>query len=363
MLQLHAMKNDKAPAQFMRVEIFEQPQTLARLLQDAQPTIEKVAHAARHSSFAVLAARGSSDNASTYGKYLLEGIARLPTVSAAPSLFTLYRTPPKMTNALVVGVSQSGYAADVIAVLGEARKQNAVTLAITNTNESPITNAADHVVMLNAGEEKALAATKTVTGQCLAYAMLAAELAGNETLRHPLRDLPNIVSRVLSESEKSLEQNVSKWKQVDHCVVVGRGYTYGAAEEIALKLKETAFVSAESFSAADFLHGPLALVEQGYPALVLVNHDETMKMTIEFIDKLLERNANVLAFATHRAAESMRSLAGHDTLSVADIGDAPSLLANIVFIVYGQLFAMHLATMRGHDPDVSRGVSKVTVTR
>jgi glucosamine--fructose-6-phosphate aminotransferase (isomerizing) len=343
----------------MRAEIFEQPDTLARLIERAEVNLQPVAAAGRKCAFAMLAARGSSDNASTYGKYLIEGLARMPTAQAAPSLYTLYGTPPRLNNALVVGVSQSGAAADVIAVLDEGRRQGAVTLAITNTAGSPITQAAEHVLLLEAGVEQALAATKTVTGQCAAYALLAADLAGDAALKQHLRNLPQVVRQVL-QLEGEIERAARPWLDVEQAVVIGRGYTYGAAEEIALKLKETCFIGAQAYSAADFLHGPLAMIEPGYPVMVLLNHDATLDTTAQFMERVLQRGGNILCLATGQASAKLQLTDAR--LAVLDIGEMPSLLSNIAFIVAGQLFAMHLSVMRGYNPDVSRGVTKVTVT-
>jgi glucosamine--fructose-6-phosphate aminotransferase (isomerizing) len=346
----------------MRAEIYEQPETLQRLIDHAGAVLQPVAQAAGGRAFAMLAARGSSDNASTYGRYLLEGLAGLPTALAAPSLYTLYNTPPRMGNSLVIGVSQSGAAADVIAVLNEGRRQGAVTLAITNTAGSPMTEAAEHVLLLNAGLERALAATKTVTGQCTAYALLAASLAPDSTLKKDLLQLPAHIQHVL-KIEHLLARAAQSWHGIERVVVIGRGYTYGASEEIALKLKETCFIAAEAYSAADFLHGPLAMIEPGYPVIVLLNHDETLDTTLQFMQRVLQRGGNLLCLSTTPAAASARGLqTGEGALHVLEIGDMPSLLANIAFIVAGQIFAMHLSMLRGHNPDVSRGVTKVTVT-
>jgi glucosamine--fructose-6-phosphate aminotransferase (isomerizing) len=348
------------PAHLMRIEIFEQPATLARLVERAEIVLQPVAAAGRRCAFAMLAARGSSDNASTYGKYLIEGLARTPTAQASPSLYTLYGTPPRLNNALVVGVSQSGAAADVIAVLEEGRRQSAVTLAITNTAGSPMTKAAEHVLLLEAGLERALAATKTVTGQCAAYALLAADLAGDAALKQDLRNLPDVVQQVLT-LELELQRAAKLWLDAEQVVVIGRGYTYGAAGEIALKLKETCFIGAQAYSAADFLHGPLAMIEPGYPVVVLLNHDATLETTVQFMERVLQRGGNILCLATHQATARLQLTDAR--LIVLDMGEMPSLLSNIAFIVAGQLFAMHLSVMRGHNPDVSRGVTKVTVTK
>jgi glucosamine--fructose-6-phosphate aminotransferase (isomerizing) len=341
----------------MRHEIFEQPTVLSRLAESATPTLQAVAAAAQTCDFAVLAARGSSDNASTYGKYLLEGLVSLPTALAAPSLFTLYDTPPRLKRALVIGVSQSGQAADVAAVLQEARRQGAVTLAVTNTADSLLTQSADHIVLLNAGEEHALAATKTVTAQCAVYALLAALMSQRRELHSGVAALGEQLMQVLA-CEEDIQRIAREWVHESRVVVLGRGFCYGAAQETALKLKETCYIAAEPYSAADFLHGPLAVIEPGYPVLTLLNHDATLETNLELMQQVMRRGASASAFATPEAMK--RVPAGCTALPVA----SPSpVLSTIPFIVAGQLLAMHLALLRGYNPDVSRGLRKVTVTR
>jgi glucosamine--fructose-6-phosphate aminotransferase (isomerizing) len=340
----------------MHHEIEEQPAVLANLVESAASALRNAAERAQSCRFAILAARGSSDNASTYGKYLLEGLAGMPTALAAPSLFTLYHTPPRLTDALVVGVSQSGQAADVVEVLRQARLQGAVTLAITNTPNSPLTDAAEHVVLLGAGVERALAATKTVTAQCTAYAVLAALLSQNAELRSGLMQLGQTVSGVLAQ-EVQIAGLANEWLRIERAAIIGRGYCYGATQETALKLKETCFISAEPYSAADFMHGPLAMVEPDYPILALINHDASYDTSVALMRQVQMRGAHVQAFATSQAARDLP--VGTKVVSI----ECPSaLLSTVPFIVTGQLFAMHLAILRGYNPDVSRGVSKVTVT-
>ncbi|MCS6848914.1 MAG: SIS domain-containing protein [Anaerolineae bacterium] len=346
----------------MRSEIFEQPDVLGRLLERAGTALAPVARIARACPFAVLAARGSSDNASIYGKYLLEGQARIPTALAAPSLYTLYGTPPRLAGALVVGVSQSGAAADVIAVLESGRRQSAATLAITNTPGSPITRAAEHVLLLDAGVEQALAATKTVTAQCAAYAALVAGMLDHGELKRQLLGLPDYVREVLA-LEQQITELVEPFIHDERAVVIGRGYAYGAAHEIALKLKETCFIAAHAYSAADFLHGPVAMIEPGYPAIVLLNHDETLETTLQVMERILQRGGRVLCLATQPATAPLSALAGYPALTTLALGTPPGLLSPIAFIVAGQLFALHLSVRLGYNPDVSRGLTKVTVTK
>ncbi|MCS7056672.1 MAG: SIS domain-containing protein [Thermoflexales bacterium] len=356
------MTKPTVPGAHMRAEILEQPEVLQRLLEHADAALAPIARIGRACPFAVLAARGSSDNASIYGKYLLEGQAGIPAALAAPSLYTLYGTPPRLAGALVIGVSQSGAAADVIAVLEAGRRQGAVTLAITNTADAPITRAAEHVLLLKAGPEQALAATKTVTAQCAAYAMLVAHMTDHAHLKQQLAGLPDCVREVLTLEPRLAELSESLLNEA-RVVVIGRGYAYGAAHEIALKLKETCFIEAHAYSAADFLHGPVAMIEPGYAAIVLLNHDETLETTAEVIRRILHQGGQVLCLATQPAAAALSGMGNRAALTTLALGAPPSLLSPIVFIVAGQLLALHLSVRRGHNPDVSRGLTKVTVTR
>jgi len=355
------------PGMHMQREISEQPGALAGLIASARAVFDGLAQPARRCAFAMLAARGSSDNASTYGKYVLEGVCGLPTALAAPSLFTLYHTPPRLKDALVIGVSQSGAAADVIAVLDEGRKQGALTLAITNTAGSPMTRAAGHVLLLGVGPEQALAATKTVTAQCAAYALLAGAMSADHTLDAQVHALPGVVQTII-RAERQIAAMAQTYAQAQAMWVIGRGYAYSAAEEIALKLKETCFIYAEAFSAADFLHGPLATVDEGDDMLVLLSEDETLPTTIEFTHRVLTRGARVLMIASgqtvmHATVAAIVKGQFADNIRVLTLPDMPPLISNIGFIVAGQLFALHLSLAKRHNPDVSRGVTKVTVTR
>lgn len=357
------MTAEAPPGAFMRAEILEQPHTLAQLITQPPSAIAALTPKARAAQFAMLAARGSSDNASTFGKYLLESLVGIPTALAAPSLFTLYRRPPRLQGGWVIGVSQSGAAADVIAVLQEARSQGALTLAITNTEGSPITTAAEYAVLLGAGPERALAATKTVTAQCVAYALLTAAITEDAQLQRELHTVPESVRAVLAQAE-AIEAAAYRWRHVQRVVVIGRGYPYAAAQEIALKLKETCYIGAEAYSAADFLHGPLAMIEPGYPVLVLLNHDAAGSMTAEFIARVLACGGDVLCFATHQARALLEGVPpGAGQLTVIAFEVPSAVLSAVAFIVAGQWLALTLALLKGRNPDQSRSVTKVTITR
>jgi len=255
---------------FLQSEIRQQPQMLMTLLDRETESAGRIAAdlRARNIKYVIMAARGTSDNAARYGQYLFGAQNRLPVGLATPSLFSVYNEPPRLENALVIGISQSGQSPDIVAVLEEARRQGAPTLAITNDPASPLAAQSDYAIPLHAGEERAVAATKTYTAQLVALALLSCALSDDLDRLQALRRAPLAVERVLG-GEELIASAVERYRYMEACVVLGRGYNYATAFEIALKLKELNHLIAESYSSADFLHGPIAVVGSGFPALVV----------------------------------------------------------------------------------------------
>jgi glucosamine--fructose-6-phosphate aminotransferase (isomerizing) len=251
-------------------EIHEQAEILAGLL-NTIPEIRKIAAdiRKRDPKFAFIAARGTSDNAGRYANYLWGAHNHLPVALAAPSLFTFYQQPPLLRDALVVGISQSGQSPDIVAVLEEARRQGQPTLVITNEPSSPLASTADYLIDVHAGTEAAVAATKTYTAELLVIAMLSAALAEDKVAIRVLQQIPTWVSQVLKLDE-SIARMSERYRFVEHCVVLGRGFNYATAFEWSLKLKELTYTVAEPYSSADFMHGPIAIVEAGFPVLAVV---------------------------------------------------------------------------------------------
>ena len=212
--------------------------------------------------------RGTSDNVGRYAKYLLGASNSLSVGLATPSLFTIYNKAPRLDNALVLGISQSGQSPDIVAVLDEAQKQGALTVAITNDVNSPLTEKATHTVNLNAGPEKSVAATKTYSTSLLVIAMLSAALSNSQSSWDEIDRLPEAVSETLKLDQAAVDA-ATRWRFSDRCVVLGRGYNYATAFELALKLKELTYIIAEPYSPADLLHGPFAIVERDFPVLVI----------------------------------------------------------------------------------------------
>jgi glucosamine--fructose-6-phosphate aminotransferase (isomerizing) len=339
-------------------EIAEQPGVLERLLRDAAPEIEAIASEirARGVHHVVMAARGSSDNAARYAQYLFGSHNRLTVTLATPSLFTRYRTPPMMTGALVVGISQSGESPDLVAVVEEGRRQGCPTLAITNVPGSPLTAVADHAIVLHAGQERSIAATKTYTAQLAALAMLSTALAQNKEWRRELAVVPEFVSDVLRVGDEAILTAAGALKNAGHGVVLGRGFNFATAFEIALKAKELAYVAVEPYSSADFQHGPIALIDTGFAAIVVNAAGAVCEEVEDLLRTITTRGARPVVISNRPSSLAMAAAA------IALPADMPEWLSPIAAIVPGQLLAFHLSRLRGFDPDQPRGLKKVTRT-
>lgn len=343
----------------LQSEIFEQPERLAALLQNQRIAVEKVAREikARGIQFIFLAARGTSDNAGRYANYLLGGVNGIPVALATPSLFTFYHNPPRLTGALVIGISQSGQSPDIVSVLEEGRRQGCLTLAVTNMPESPLAKAADFVLDIMAGPELATAATKTYTTELMVMAMLSAALSGDEASWIELARVPAWASATL-EIAPQVEKAAQRYRYMQHCVTIGRGYNYCTAYEWALKLKELTYTVAEPYSSADFLHGPIAMVGGGFPVLSAVPGGKVYRSVVELLQQLKnELNAELVVISDQDEA---LQLAQSPFRLPAGI---PEWLTPIITILPAQLFAYHLTAVKGYDPDHPRVIHKVTETR
>jgi glucosamine--fructose-6-phosphate aminotransferase (isomerizing) len=338
-------------------EILEQPATLQRLLESERVTVERIANIIRERapSFCVVAARGTSNNAARHGKYLFGAINGMSVALATPSLFSIYGAPPDLSDAVVMGISQSGRSPDIVGVVEEGRRQGALTLAITNDARSPLAAAAEHAIDLCAGEERRVAATKTYTASLLALAMLSTALARDEERIQALTALPDLVSEVVGSASDVIDA-AERYRYAESCVVVSRGYNYATAFEIALKLKELAYVVAEPYSSADFQHGPMALVERGFPAIAVVPEGEIAVESLGFLKQLEERGAELVVISAVEAALAL----AQTPLSLPS--GMPQWLSPVVTVIPGQLFALGLTLAKGFIPDYPRGLRKVTLT-
>jgi len=340
-------------------EIHEQPDAIRRLLCSQSEAIATIAGQvrARGVDYLYLAARGTSDNAGKYAQYLFGAVNRLPMALAAPSLFSLYQQPPLLNNALVIGVSQSGRSPDIISVMDEARRQGVMSLAVTNSPVSPMADAAEFVLDISCAPEVAVAATKSYTSSLAALALLSAELAGREDMRRALERVPGWMEEVLAQ-EGEIAQQAEFYRSMDRCVVLGRGYNYATVYEWSLKLKELAGVMAEPYSSADFQHGPIAMVQGGFPVFTVAPGGRALLPLYELLQRLREDRRVSIFSITDRDEVLNLSRAG---LRLPP--GIPEWLSPLIAIIPGQLFAYHLTRHKGLDPDNPAGLSKVTRTQ
>jgi len=339
-------------------EIHEQPDVIERLLRSEKPAIQRLARLIRNRNIAhvVIAARGTSDNAGRYAQYLLGAMNGLPVGLATPSLFSIYKKPPRFGPALVLGISQSGKSPDIVAVLAEARGQGALTAVITNDPNSDLAQFGDVIINMQTGAEKAVAATKTYTAELVAIAMLSAELSQNHEFKAALNGIPQAMSEALS-MDANIAQIAPRYRYMERSVVIGRGFNYATAFELALKLKELTYIIAEPYSSADFLHGPLAMIETGFPVVLVAPTGVMLPEMSAFVETLQERHAEIITIS-----DDPQMLA-RARIPLRIPRPVPEWLSPVVAIVPGQLLAMHVAHSRDLDVDSPRGIHKVTETR
>ena len=311
----------------------------------------------RDIQYVFLAARGTSDNAGRYANYLLGALNGIPLALATPSLFTYYKRPPKLKNALVVGVSQSGQSPDIVSVLEEGRNQGCATLAITNEPKSPLAQSADYVIDIQAGLEKAVAATKTYTTELMSIAMLSAALSGNKRHWADLGKVAGWMKEALKQ-DKFVAQTAQRYRYMDQTIVLGRGFNYATAFEWALKLKELTYINAEPYSSADFAHGPIAMVDSGFPVLAVAPKGMVFDSMLRMLKRLREDFlAELVVISNDKKA---LALAQMPLLIPSDI---PEWLSPLVSILPAQLFAYYLTLAKGYNSEQPRSILKVTETR
>jgi glutamine---fructose-6-phosphate transaminase (isomerizing) len=339
-------------------EIREQPVALERTLKSELRKIERFKSLLekRRPRLIVLAARGTSDNAAQFGRYLLEIATGIPVSLAAPSIYTLYNGSVDMRESLVVAISQSGESTDTNLVLSRAREQGALTIGITNESSSTLAEIAEHVFLVRARKEKSVAATKTYTGQVLMLYLLAYALGGRLRIAD-LERVPDDASRALS-LEPFIAGLSERYRFMSKAIVVGRGLNYATAFEFSLKLMETCYVVAERFSSADFLHGPIALVEPNFPVFVYAPSGVTAESTVEMLEKLRQLKAETVVITD----ASNREAAERGSRSIKLPKRLKEVFTPIPYIIPGQLFAACLADQKGLNPDRPRSISKVTLT-
>lgn len=341
---------------YLKSEIEQQPKVIQRLLSEGMEATQTVADAIKDfdPTFVCIAARGTSDNAARYAQYLLGNALGMPVMLATPSLHTIYETPPNLSKALVIGISQSGKAEDVRTVLQDANEQGALTLAITNFDDSPMAQTAQHHLPLLAEEEFSVAATKTYTAQLTVVAMLTTLLADDNRM-DDLQTLPAIVQQTLKHTD-TIEGWADRYRYMEQFIVLGRGFNYSTAFEISLKVKELTYISSEGYSEADFRHGPIAVVNNGLPVMLVAPKGKVFSQMSDMLDKLIERKAEMLIISNDNDLLQK----GTQQLPIPTV---PEWLSPIVSVIPGQVFAMQQAIARNLEVDKPRGLSKVTITQ
>jgi len=341
----------------MRSELGEAPEVARTLIEKQRGVIDSVAEAVRPRpvEMVLIAARGTSDHAAIYAQYVFGVHNRLPVALAAPSIQSLYGVVPRLHNALVIGVSQSGQSPDVVGVIEEARRQNAPTIAVTNDPGSPLSHAAEFNIDIHAGPERAVAATKTYVAELTALAMLSTALNDDALARRQLAGVPDAIAAALG-LEEAVECAAREQAGMQRAVVLGRGFNYSTALEWSLKLKEMTYVLADAYSTADFEHGPIAMIDPGFVVHAIAAQGPTLPEIEAVLGRLREAGARLVVASN-----------APDALAYADIPlrlpDGPEWLSPLAAIIPGQLFAYHLALAKHLDTNHPRHIQKVTRTQ
>jgi glutamine---fructose-6-phosphate transaminase (isomerizing) len=348
---------DRTPGRIMYGEMAEQPAVLRRILDEGAPRIREIAEqvAARDPRFVLLTARGTSDNAALYAKYLLEILLGKPCGLTSMSTTTAYGARPDLTDCLVITVSQSGGSPDLVASTRAAREAGAVTLAVTNNSASPLAEVSEFHIDVLAGREEALPATKTYTAELLAlYLFVESMRGGSGALK--AKALPDLAESVLAR-QPEVKALAGRYRFAERMVLTSRGYGYPTAKEAALKLMETSYIPALSYSGADLLHGPLAMVDNISPVIAVVTEGKGGEALQPVLDRLRDRGADLVVIGNR--AEVERASAGF-ALPTEGI---PEELQPILEIIPLQMLAYEVTIARGQDPDAPRALAKVTETR
>jgi len=342
---------------WLEQEIREQPAALARLLERQGEHVRELAAAFHEEDirYVLIASRGTSGNAARYAQYVLGRAHRVPVMFATPSLYTIYGQPPRLDGGLVIGISQSGASPDVVSVLLEARRQGRPTLALTNDPDSPLGMAAAAVLPLEAGEERAVAATKTYLNSLGAVALLFTALGDDMVAREELGRMPALLERQIALSFETAPP-IEEYRDAVGATVVARGVNYGTGFEIALKIRELSGLLVEAYSPADLMHGPIAAIQPRWPVIVVAPTGPAQESVEELGEPLRERGARVIAVSD---AEPVLA-AAHTPLPL--VPGVPEWLSPLTAVIPGQITAMRLAEQRGLDVDNPAGLQKITLT-
>jgi glucosamine--fructose-6-phosphate aminotransferase (isomerizing) len=340
---------------FLSREIDSQPDEVARFLERNLPEMRRLGASLPTCSYALVSARGTSDHAATYARYIWGALAGLPVAPAAPSLHTLYNTPPRMDGALVVGISQSGQSPDVVSVVEEGKRQGRPTVGFTNDLDSPLAKSSDYVFKLCETPEHAIAATKTYTTQLAGVALLGAVLGKDEKRVAELQRLPATMRKVLDGVASAARAAAANEKDVTSFLTLARGINLCTADELGLKLRELLCLPTHGWSAADFRHGSIAMVVKGTPVLLVMPTGAGFADLQTLAGEVTERGAVITVISDDPSAAPM----ARSRLPLVEA--VPEWLSPLTTVLAGQLFALEMVHARGLNPDRPAGLSSKVV--
>jgi glucosamine--fructose-6-phosphate aminotransferase (isomerizing) len=342
---------------YMLQEIHEQPDILEKVAALERPTAEALwsAMKSKQIEFISIVARGTSDHAATFAKYLFEIVGGKVVSLAAPSVFTLYDSKVDLSKTLMLGISQSGESTDVVEVVKKARSMGALTAGITDVEGSTLTKVADFSLFCHAGEEKSVAATKTYTSTMAVICVLASVMFEKPEIAADLKKVADAMREVF-KLEDQIEKVVERYRYMNETIIIARGINLATSLEASLKLSETCYVLAKPFSEADFQHGPIATVNSGFPVFLYAPAGKGFKPMVEIADKLLEKGAELIIVSTEDEILKKARTPIKINASVDEI------YSPMLYILVAQLFAQYLSLSKGNNPDAPRGLNKITLT-
>lgn len=354
--QAPALSRPRRPRTVMLQEIHAAPERVEVLLaRESKPLHRALARFRdQRPPLIFVAGRGTSHHAAIFAHYLFERFLATPVAGAQLSLFTLYPAPLNVKGALAIGISQSGESPDVVRALRSVRRLGAYTLAVTNAGDSPLSKAADHTLLLHCQKERAVAATKTYVASLVAMLMIARALRADFG-EGQMESIPAAAHTALG-CEEAIMEAVPYYRYATACICLARGFNYCTAREIALKLQETCYIGAAGMSAADFLHGPIAMLSETTPLVTFASEGPTYRSMLDFVAKMRKQDADILTFSNREEIARMSTMGIHCPFKLRE-GLSP-----IPFAILGQLLACHLALTRGNNPDAPRRLHKVTRT-
>lgn len=342
---------------YMLQEIHDQPAILDKLCDEEYGNVQALWEAMKRQGIEHISitARGTSDNAATFGKYLLEIVGGVVVSNVAPSVFTLYDAKIDLSKWLLLGISQSGESTDVVDVVKRARGTGALTVGITNGRKSKLARATDYTLFCHAGGEKSVAATKTYVATLGVIYLLSSVIAGRPEMLGDLKSAADAIRSVF-KIEGEIEVAVERYRYIEECMVIARGLNQATCQEAALKLSETCYIVAKPYSSADFLHGPIATVDEGFPVFLYAPPGKAYKPMLDLADKLGRERAESVIISSED--EILSKAATPIKLPV----EVDEIYSPLVYVVVGQLFAHYLSLAKGYDPDRPRHLSKITRT-